>query len=140
MLRAMTFVVSLMLAGAQATQTPVPKGLESLQGTWSVMSVNGEAAPAGMDFTLTVTGDKYVSIQNGAVDERGTLKVDPTKKPMTIDFIITEGQDQGKTQLGLVEVTGDTVRFHLGGPGEGTRPADFTPGPGTGLIVATKKK
>jgi uncharacterized protein (TIGR03067 family) len=70
------------------------------------------------------------------VNERGTFKVDATKKPMTIDLAITEGNDAGKTQLGVFEVTGDSMRCSFNPPGSTERPASLTEG---ALVVAAKK-
>jgi hypothetical protein len=57
---------------------------------------------------------------------------------MTIDLIIAEGSDAGKTQLGIFDVTGDTMRLSLDTPGAGQRPADFSLKDGL-LVVAAKK-
>ena len=83
-----------------------------------ITSINGQTAPQGSpEMTLTFTGDTYHQTLGGEVNERGTIKLDASKKPMTIDLIITEGPDAGKTQLGIFEVTGDTVRASLDTPG-----------------------
>jgi uncharacterized protein (TIGR03067 family) len=73
------------------------------------------------------------------VDERGTITVDPTANPMTIDFIITEGVAKNTTQRGIVEVTGDTVKFCLNTPGAQARPPGFTPLADHILILAKKR-
>jgi uncharacterized protein (TIGR03067 family) len=74
------------------------------------------------------------------VNERGNFKVDAAKKPMAIDLIITEGGDAGKIQLGLVEVSSDTLRLSFDIPGGGQRPSDFTVKEGDIMVVAKKKK
>jgi uncharacterized protein (TIGR03067 family) len=125
--------------GGAAQQTK-PATAPSLDGTWMVTSINGEEAAAGSpELTLTIKGDKYHQALGGEVNERGTIKVDAAKKPMTIDLAISEGPDAGKTQLGIVEVTGDTMRLNLDTPGAGQRPADFTAKGGFILIVGKKK-
>jgi uncharacterized protein (TIGR03067 family) len=116
------------------------KSAAALQGTWVVTSLNGQAVPEGSpQLTLTFSGDKYHQTLAGQVNERGTFKVDASKKPMTIDLAITEGDDAGKTQLGIVEVTGDTMRCNLDAPGAGQRPADFTVKSGV-MFTAKKQK
>jgi len=90
--------------------------------------------------TLTFTGDTYHQTLGGEVNERGTIKLDASKKPMTIDLIITEGPDAGKTQFGIFEVTGDTVRANLDTPGAQQRPIDFTVKDASIIFVGTKKK
>jgi hypothetical protein len=44
------------------------------------------------------------------VNERGTIKLDASKKPAWIDLTITEGADAGKLQVGVIEVTGNVSK------------------------------
>ena len=131
-------IVALTMGSAAQKTKPAPA--PSLDGIWVVTSINGEEAPAGSpELTLTIKGDKYQQTLGGQVNERGTIKVDAAKKPMTIDLAISEGPDAGKAQLGIVEVTGDTIRLNLDAPGAGQRPADFAAKAGFILIVGKKK-
>ena len=41
---------------------------------------------------------------------KAKFTIDPTKKPKTIDYAMTEGFTKGKTQLGIYELDGDTFR------------------------------
>ena len=74
------------------------------------------------------------------MNERGSIKIDASKKPMAIDLIITEGSDAGKTQLGVIEVTGDTMRASLDTPGAGQRPTDFTVKDGVIVFAGKRSK
>ena len=114
------------------------KAAAALQGTWVLTTVNGETLTE--ELTLTIAGDKYHQTVNGTVNERGTIKVGTSTKPMTIDLAIAEGSDAGKTQLGIIEVTGETIRGNLDTPGAGKRPTDFTIKEGTIMFVGKKKK
>jgi uncharacterized protein (TIGR03067 family) len=128
------------LAVTVSAQNAVPKDLVPLQGTWVITSVNGQdLAAAGASMTLTIAADKYTQTVNGTVNERGTLKLDTAKKPIAIDLIITEGDDANKTQVGVVEVSGATMKLKLALPGQTTRPTDFAPADGVILAIATKK-
>ena len=112
-----------------------------LQGTWVITSINGQATPEGSpEMTLTFTGDKYHQTLGGEVNERGTIKLDKSKKPMMIDLIIAEGDDAGKTQLGIIEVSGDTVRANLDTPGLQQRPPDFTIKEGFVMFVGRRSR
>jgi hypothetical protein len=55
-------------------------------------------------------------------------------QPMTVDLAITEGDDSGKAQTGIVEVTDGTLRMCLDTPGAGQRPSEF------GVIVFEARK
>lgn len=126
------------MAGEQAKPSP---GKAALQGTWAITSINGKAAPEGPpELTLTFTADTYHQTFRGQINERGTVKIDATKKPMTIDLIITEGSDAGKTQLGIIEVTGDTLRASFGTPGAPQRPTDFNVKEGSLVVLGKKQK
>jgi uncharacterized protein (TIGR03067 family) len=128
-------------AGVLAQESKNTAAAAALQGTWVIISINGQTAPEGSpEMTLTFTGDKYHQTVGGDVNERGTIKVDASKKPMTIDLIITEGPDAGKTQVGIIEVSGDTVRANLDTPGAEQRPSDFTIKESFVMFVGKKKK
>jgi uncharacterized protein (TIGR03067 family) len=136
-------LASIALAAGLGGQAEKPQGKPAsaaIQGTWIVSTINGDAAMAGApEMTLTFTGDKYEQAVGGQVNERGTIKVDASKKPMTIDLAIGEGGDAGKTQLGIFEVSGDTLKLHLDTPGAGQRPTDFTVKEGSFMVTAKKK-
>lgn len=154
MKRALTFalVASMTTVGfahAQTTaarqQAPKPdatmsKLMTSLQGVWVITSANGETPPEGApEVTLAITGDKYAQTVAGNVVERGTFKIDETKKPMTLDLSITEGESAGKNQVGIFEVTDTTMRGILNEAGLTTRPTNFQPAEGMFVFTAKKK-
>ena len=113
----------LFVTAGQTASDDVKKELDKLQGNWAVTSFNGEAVPSEAQAFLVFKADKYEQWTNGAVDERGSIKVDPKTKPMSIDLIITEGNDAGKTQPGVYEFTdADTLSIGLAIPGNTTRP------------------
>ena len=133
-------LVALLGAAGVSAQDTVPKELVPLQGTWIITSANGQdVSGQGPVAALTFTGSKYTGTIDGDVNERGTIKLDATKKPATIDLNIVEGDDAGKLQLGVVEITGDTLRMKLSTPGVPTRPTNFDVEDGTFVFTAKKK-
>lgn len=131
---ALLFATAVEATGAaQATQVPqaaqaapdeLKKELAKIQGTWAVTTFNGETVPAEALY-LVITGDKYEQWQSGSVDERGTVKLDLKTKPVSMDLVITEGNDAGKTQVGVYELAADmiTMTVTLAIAGEKGRPA-----------------
>ena len=117
--------LSLMLViPGQNAQDDTKKELEKLQGNWAITSFNGQDVPSEAQAFLVFNGDKYEQWNNGSVDERGTIRIDPKTKPMSIDLIITEGNDAGKTQPGVYELTDSTtLSIGLAVPGTTTRPS-----------------
>jgi len=114
-------------------------GAAALNGTWVVISVNGRTSESASGLAITFAGARYEEAVNGTVNERGTITVNPDTNPMTIDFTITEGVAQNKTQLGIFSVTGETVTFCLAAAGATVRPADFTSARDHLLIIAKKQ-
>jgi len=117
--------LSLMLVlPGQTAQEDTRKELEKLQGKWAIATFNGQEVPSEAQLFLVFNGEKYEQWNNGSVDERGTIKVDPKTKPMQIDLIISEGNDAGKTQPGVYELTDSTTMWlGLTVPGNTTRPS-----------------
>lgn len=119
------FALSLVLfAPGQIAQDDTRRELDKLQGNWAVVAFNGQDVPAEAQAYLVFSGDKYEQWNNGSADERGTIKIDPKTKPMSIDLIITEGNDAGKTQPGVYELTDSTtLSIGLTAPGNTMRPS-----------------
>ena len=116
-------LLSVSLSAQIDIKVDIKKELERLQGNWALTSAAGQALPAGSHVGLVFAGDTYQGSTNGTIDERGSIKLDPTTKPISIDLVITEGTEAGKTQLGLVEITGDTMTLILAEPGSTVRPS-----------------
>ena len=134
-------MASALLAVLLLSQAASSAAVDSLQGTWTISTVNGQAvADLGKKMSLTFTRDRYTQTTDGQVMERGTFKIDASKKPMTIDMRITEGVAVGETQIGVVQVVGDTLTLKTNTVGTPLRPTDFKPQVWYVLIVAKKGK
>src|SRR5262249_45019185 len=127
---------------ADAPKDEVKKDLDKLQGTWKLVSGEQEGEAMAEDglkaAKLTVTGDKF-SIKLGDFEGDGTQKLDPTKKPKTVDAVGTGGQTQGMTYLGIYEFSGDSLKQCYAQPGD-ERPKEFTTKSGTGRFLFVWKK
>jgi uncharacterized protein (TIGR03067 family) len=132
-------LLAIVMSAAAGAQAGLSKELTALQGNWVTTMLNGEAVPANPEVMLAVDKDKYAQSVDGQVIERGSIKLDASKKPVAIDLIITEGTDAGKTQLGVIDIAEKTIRFKLSRPGETTRPGDFEPADGFDVFVFNKK-
>ena len=122
-------------------QPPSDQALAPFQGAWSIVSINGkDLAGTGAEMGLTVMADKYAQTISGEVVERGAIKVDATKKPIAIDFLIGEGADAGKTQLGLVQIAGEAMTLKLNVAGLTERPTTMGAQEGQFLFVLKKIK
>jgi uncharacterized protein (TIGR03067 family) len=122
-----------------APPAPVSAALKPFQGTWVLTTPDGQPLAQSGDLTIAIAGDKYAQSVAGAVNERGTIKLDTTKKPTWIDLAITEGADAGKNQVGLIEITGGVMKGVFSAAGSTTRPTSLTPAPGVISFVGKKK-
>ncbi len=135
-------VASVASALAQgASKDAIAKALVTLQGTWVVVSINGQStSDMGMELSLTFTEATYAQAMSGVVNERGTITIDPSKTPMIMDLNITEGDDAGKLQPGVVQIKDGVMTCKLAFPGESTRPTSLAQEEGFLLVVAKKGK
>jgi uncharacterized protein (TIGR03067 family) len=123
----LVLVPAAVLSASQAAK-PLSKTMEAVQGVWMMTNTNGQdLAGSGQEIVITITGDKYVQTVNGTVVEKGSFKIDDAKKPMILDIMISEGDNAGKAQVGIMTLTGKTMTGKLSEPGATTRPTDFTP-------------
>jgi uncharacterized protein (TIGR03067 family) len=114
------------------TGTAVPaddKEAKSLNGRWQVVSQSTDGKedviPKEGGDMVTLNDGKY-TIKEGDKDIcKGTFKLDSTKTPMSIDKTMSEGDDKGKTALGIYKLTGDEVKVSWSRAGETDRPAGF---------------
>jgi uncharacterized protein (TIGR03067 family) len=143
-MRAIVAVIAvLVLVGAGAAQDAAKKEMSQLEGEWSMVSgeIDGQVLPEESQKgakRVVKDGETTVTI-NGQLFMKAKFTVDPTKKPKTIDYMMTDGPTKGKTQLGIYELDGDTVKFCFSVPGK-DRPTDFTTKAGSGRTLSVWKR
>ena len=124
------------------SQTAKADDLKAMEGTWKV-----EAAEAGgqkiesgdlMEIVVKITGDRYEVKMKDKLDA-GTLKLDETKKPKTMDATDTEGENVGKVVKAIYELSGDTLKVCYALDG-GERPAEMATKEGSPLLLMTYKR
>jgi|GraSoiStandDraft_55_1057291.scaffolds.fasta_scaffold465452_2 uncharacterized protein (TIGR03067 family) len=117
--------------------------LKNLEGTWELISLtkDGQQVPAAVlkSTQVVIKGDKYWIKFGNEVKQEGTITIDPTRKPKTIDDIAATGTNKGKKSLGIYELEGDTLKTCFADPGK-ERPTEFTSKPGSGFELATQKR
>jgi uncharacterized protein (TIGR03067 family) len=119
------------------------KDMAQLQGEWSMVSgsADGQPMPAEMlkQMKRVCKADEATTMMGTQVFLKAKITIDPSKKPKTIDYQMTEGFTKGKTQLGIYEVDGDTFKACFSKPGA-ERPTDFTTKPGDGRTLSVWKR
>jgi uncharacterized protein (TIGR03067 family) len=102
------------------------KDKEKLQGTW--MAVSGEKEgkddPEAKEHAIVFEGDKFSIKKGDVVMVQGTIKIDASKSPKTMDLTITEGPEKVKDKIALsiYVLDGDELTWCVSEPGSGERP------------------
>ena len=108
-----------------------------LAGEWQMLAAfqEGHALDASMVKTgrRVTTANQTTTYFGKQVFMKATYTTDPTQTPKTIDLMTN-----GKTQLGIYEVAGDTMKICFGKPGQ-ARPTDFEARAGDGRTSAVWK-
>ena len=137
---------------AQARSAPRPRSSASepagsgpateLEGEWSMVSgfMDGHAIDASMvkHGRRVTRGNETVVKFGPQVFSRATFTLDAGKTPREIDLMHSQGMHAGKTQLGIYECDGQSMRFCASTPGQ-PRPTDFEPRKGDGKTIAVWK-
>jgi uncharacterized protein (TIGR03067 family) len=126
-----------------ADDDAIKKEMAGLDGTWQMVSGQASGFPLPEEKAKTgkrVAKDGETTITFGdQVYFKAKYTIDPSRKPKTIDYMMTEGPTKGKTHLGIYELDGDTVKFCFAAPGKG-RPTDFTAKDGSERTVSVWKR
>jgi uncharacterized protein (TIGR03067 family) len=139
----MTALIAVLFLARAETDEAIKKEMAQLEGEWSMVSGEIDKQPLPDDLVknakrVAKDGATTVTI-NDQVFMKAKFTVDPTKKPKTIDYMMTDGPTKGKTQLGIYELDGDTVKFCFASPGK-ERPTDFTTKEGSGRTLSVWKR
>ena len=138
------FALTAPLTADDARDEAIKKDRKKYEGTWQVVALEVDGNKAGEEDAKKITvinaADGTWTIEaEGKVVARGTSIIDPTKKPKTVDLTITEGQDKGKTALGIYEFSDGTRKVCLAPAGK-ERPTEFAAPSGSGRILAVLKR
>ena len=119
-------LVAMTLFVAADDKEEAKKEAERMQGTWKVQRARrGHGVDASLvGATVVLDGDRFTSQLGDTVLGRGTWKVDPTRKPKTIDLDYTEGPTKGETMKGIYQTGDQTLVILFSGPGK-DRPRSF---------------
>jgi uncharacterized protein (TIGR03067 family) len=145
---ATTVAIGLLMAGVGARiagddkADAVKMDMKLLQGDWIMQSfeTNGKpiAAEQAMKIKLTIKGDRY-AVDIGERKIELTFKIDPSKKPKTIDFTMAQGEEKAVT-LGIYEVSADTFKVCRAVEAGKDRPSEFSTKEGSGTALASYKR
>ena len=125
------------------TATPaISKTPTGLEGAWSLVSgfLNGKPMDAIMVQygVRTFQGNRTVLKFGPQTYIDAIFTLDPAQSPRAIDYAHTNGMYAGKTQLGIYECDGTTLKLSTAPPGS-PRPSDFGEG-GANTVTVFRKR
>lgn len=122
-----------------ADDEAVTKERKLFKGEWELVAAtsDGQKLEKAMigDQTAVFDGMSYKQLTDDKVVEEGDFEIDPKADPKTIDFVIKEGPDKGKRQLGLYKLDGKTLTLSLARPGDKERPKTLESKPGSNVSL-----
>jgi uncharacterized protein (TIGR03067 family) len=108
---------------------------EKIQGTWQGVTMEDRGKRRDIKgFQVIFAGENFTVTSNGKVNFKGTFKLDPAKRPKTLDRHL----DDGKTSLGIYELKGNELRWCNASPGS-KRPKNFNTRGTTHFMVIFRK-
>jgi uncharacterized protein (TIGR03067 family) len=132
-----------LVAGLLLAADDAKKDVQKFQGEWTLVSAkrDGQDIPEEMikGIKRTIKGDDYSVTRDGETLLKGKFKVDPSKKPKTIDLTFKDQSGAEVTALGVYDLDGDNLKICYSNPGK-DRPKDFVSETGITLGVWKRAK
>jgi uncharacterized protein (TIGR03067 family) len=125
---------------------PAKEEIKRLDGVWVPVSAESAAGKFSDKQDLDDLGkfiikDGKTLMKDGNKLLQAVIKVDPTKKPKTMDIVVDEGKDKGWAQLLIYEVDGETLRVCYDvGQISTRRPTEFSTRNDQLIIVHKREK
>src|SRR5260370_24963126 len=115
----LVFITASLIAADEAKDELAKKEREKLAGTWKMLSAirNGEPDAVSKSAVTTYTADGKFSVKlaEGTSGE-GEYKLDPSKKPKTIDYTMNYGPTKGKLHEGIYSLRANALKIFLSDP------------------------
>jgi uncharacterized protein (TIGR03067 family) len=127
-----------------ACALPAEAAETTLQGTWIATKAeqDGKAADDLVGHRLSFMGNRFeIRSKDDKSIYAGTVQMNPSTKPATIDFQQNKGALKGKVWKGIYVVDGDTLTTCDNAPNlKKGRPAAFEAKNGSGYVLITFKR
>lgn len=132
-----------LLIAADDGKERVTKERKKLEGTWTIAAVVRNENPLPeekmKDAQFVFQGEGFVQKLRDKTMAKGIFRPDPSKNPPTIDLMMNEGEEKGKTIKAIYELEDDILRICGAAPGH-ERPTEFSAKDGSGHTLITLKR
>jgi uncharacterized protein (TIGR03067 family) len=140
-------------ARIKATKTPQPaepiaadfpsEPVPELEGEWAMVSCAYDGEQLEPSFVSScrriAKGNETATFMGKQLLMKARFRVDRSKQPNTIDYLLTAGPAAGQTQLGIFDLKGGKLTVSFSNPGM-PRPADFSFTRGDGHTVTAWRR
>jgi uncharacterized protein (TIGR03067 family) len=140
------FVIALSttISGEESSPEKI-KDQEAIQGEWMVTEFTVDGNPVPKDSRqgmLLVFKDDKMSFANPnrKDDRKFEFKLDPSKKPRTIDYKSLDGAFKEKTNFGIYEFVGDELKPCMHNADATDYPKDFIPSKNDRLAIIVSRR
>jgi uncharacterized protein (TIGR03067 family) len=131
--------LAFLLLGA-SPQDDARKELAKFEGTWQpfYVEIDGKELKADIkEHRLVIAGKSFIFSGDGKME--GTIAIDPSKKPPTIDTETTAGDHKGAKMVGIYEISKDRLMVcYTAAPAE--RPSEFSTKEKSGRFIVMYKR
>jgi RNA polymerase sigma factor (sigma-70 family) len=151
---AAVFTLAVLATGAAAAVVPgalaaaddkakAEAELKKLQGTWVIATFERDGVKQeaqGNEEHFEIEGDSISTWHNGHVEEKGKIKLDPSRNPMKFDVEFQEGKHKGTTNLAIYAWDGAALKLCWVRDGD-KHPTDFgtKPGDNRALLILNRQ-
>ncbi len=134
-------MIALLIAIEDPKDEAVKKEMRKLEGVWRVVSADGQKVTQeqSKNYTLSIAGNKYIIKKMGKIVYEGTVRIDASKRPKTIDVTKTSGEFPGTVRMGIYQIDGESLKICYGLPCS-DRPTEFKGGSAAALVVFKREK
>jgi uncharacterized protein (TIGR03067 family) len=139
--RPLLALAALLFLAPAPPEAATPDDAKALKGIWAARSITVDGRrlpddPTKGPIMIAFDGTSYVQRQGVTVTEEGTYQLRPSGSPDAIDFVIERPAGNGR-QLGVYNLSGDTLTLCVAPPGSTSRPKEI--GAKSNVVIVLKR-
>jgi uncharacterized protein (TIGR03067 family) len=131
------------IAAASPQEETIKKEVKDLQGTWVVIGAEQDGKPLDRikGGKMLIKDENFTINTKSGTEMKGDLRIDPSKKPKTMDLVHQEGLLRDKTWQAIYSLEGDELKICYVDPdAKKDRPGEFTAEADSGRLLVILKR